>query len=73
METISAQIRAYEERQKAKGKTVKKCASCGRVLQETVTGNRPTDQGAMCSDCYYNDLGEAIERHPLVSPRAPRG
>jgi len=32
--------------------------------QYTING-RP-----VCSDCYFNELGEEIEKHPIGTPRA---
>jgi hypothetical protein len=26
-----------------------------------------------CDDCYYGELGEEIEKHPICSPRVRRG
>ena len=46
------------------------CAACGVPLQESVTGNRKTSKGFVCSDCYYRELGEAIYEHPIGIPRA---
>lgn len=50
-----------------------RCAYCGVVLQETITGKRPTPKGSACSDCYYGLLGEAIEEHPIASGGNRRG
>ena len=50
-----------------------RCPYCGVVLQETITGKRPTPKGEACSDCYYEQLGEAVEQHPIVSGRVGRG
>lgn len=73
MGTISEEIAAYERRQKTKHGVDKTCYSCGITLQESRTGNRPTDFGASCSDCYYETLGQLIEKHPITSAHAPRG
>jgi hypothetical protein len=50
-----------------------KCPYCGVVLQETVTGKRPTPKGQACSDCYYEQLGEGVEMHPVATARVRRG
>ncbi len=50
-----------------------RCPYCNVVLQETVTGKRPTPKGDACSDCYYGLLGEAIEDHPIASGGNRRG
>lgn len=73
MATIKEQIAAYIARQSQGQQGAKTCCKCGVPLRETVTGNRPTDHGCMCSDCYYDALGEIIEQHPIVSARAHRG
>ena len=49
------------------------CSYCGVLLQETITGKRPTPDGEACSDCYYEKLGAGIEEHPIVSGRVRRG
>ena len=49
------------------------CAACGVLLQETITGKRRTRRGEVCSDCYYEQLGEAIDDHPIASARVRRG
>lgn len=42
-----------------------RCAICNVALQETLTGKRPTPTGPACSDCYYEKLGEELEKHPV--------
>lgn len=46
-----------------------KCTSCGIILQECVTGNR----NGQCSDCYYEDIGKAIDEQPIAAPMVLRG
>jgi hypothetical protein len=50
-----------------------RCPYCDVLLQETITGKRPTPKGDACSDCYYGLLGEAIEEHPIASGGSRRG
>jgi hypothetical protein len=50
-----------------------RCPHCGVLLQETITGKRWEGDHEVCSDCYYEKLGEAIEKHPIVSGRVRRG
>ncbi|MBI4027618.1 MAG: hypothetical protein HY360_21710 [Verrucomicrobia bacterium] len=50
-----------------------KCSGCGIMLQETITGKRQTPGGYACSDCYYEQLGEEIERRPIASAGIRRG
>jgi len=52
---------------------VQRCVKCGIPLQEAVTGNRLTDEGHVCSDCYFAMLSEELDHHPLVMPRTVRG
>jgi hypothetical protein len=49
------------------------CAYCGIVLQEAITGNRKAPRGRACSDCYYEQIGEGIERHPVTTGKVRRG
>jgi len=49
------------------------CASCGVLLQESITGKRKTSAGDVCSDCYYEKMGELIDQHPIVCGRVRRG
>ena len=53
--------------------SLQKCRSCHRPLQETITGCRKTRRGYLCSDCYFKELGEGVERHPIGIPRMHRG
>ena len=43
------------------------CSKCGVELQETLTGKRSTPCGVACSDCYFDELGAEIEKHPIGS------
>jgi hypothetical protein len=45
------------------------CCKCNTPLQETITGKRKIGDKFACSDCYYEELGEAIERHPIAGFR----
>jgi hypothetical protein len=50
------------------------CGCCGVPLQESITGNRPLADGThRCSDCYFDELGAAIDAQPIFMPRARRG
>ncbi len=49
------------------------CAECEIVLQEAITGCRETHKGYMCSDCYYDMMGEMAEEYPIGIPRMHRG
>ena len=52
---------------------VQRCVKCEVPLQETVTGNRKTDEGHVCSDCYFRMLSDELEQHPVFVPRTSRG
>jgi hypothetical protein len=73
MATASEMIAQYKAWQREHSQPGKACAGCGRVLQETVTGNRPIGDRSYCSDCYYEQLGDLVESHPITSGRARRG
>jgi hypothetical protein len=49
-----------------------KCPHCGVLLQETITGKRMIGEEEVCSDCYYERLGDLVEQHPITSGRIPR-
>jgi hypothetical protein len=49
------------------------CAYCGIELQESITGKRKAPKGQACSDCYYEQIGEGVEQHPIVSGKVRRG
>ena len=51
---------------------VQTCAACDVPLQETQTGHRHTDDGDLCTDCYFERLGEELDRRPIAMPRAVR-
>lgn len=49
------------------------CAYCKIPLQGFITGRNKCPKGVCCDDCYYEKLGEEIEKHPICSPRVRRG
>jgi hypothetical protein len=49
-----------------------KCVACGCRIQRTITGEQQTSDGPVCDDCYYKQLGEVIDKHPLGLPRGGR-
>ena len=49
------------------------CCYCGVLLQETITGRECAPKGEACIDCYYEELGEGVEQHPVVTGRVRRG
>lgn len=42
-----------------------RCAKCQVPLQSTVTGRRPSAEGPVCEDCYFDLLGDLVEQHPI--------
>jgi hypothetical protein len=49
------------------------CSTCHTLLQETIAGYRETDDGAKCSDCYFDLISDLIDEHPVGRPMATRG
>ncbi len=48
------------------------CA-CTEIIQESITGCRRLGDGTFaCSDCYYENLGEALEAYPIGPRRLAR-
>jgi hypothetical protein len=67
---FEAKVKANREALK-QGKTFPgmfACADCGTPLQEEITGNRELSDGShVCSDCYFDALGNEIEKHPIAA------
>lgn len=53
--------------------SVQCCVTCKGPLQEAVTGNRSTDKGHVCSDCYFQEFGKELDQYPIFMPRSIRG
>jgi hypothetical protein len=66
-------LRDLIERPDLLSKVGPRCHYCGVLLQETITGKRCEGDHEVCSDCYYEKLGQAIEEHPIVGARVHRG
>ena len=45
--------------------------SCGHILK-TGEGSRRWGDEDVCQDCYFDNLGELVEQHPVGRP-APSG
>lgn len=43
-----------------------KCCKCEAHLDHDLTGEHPTSSGLMCDGCYYGELGDLVEQHPIV-------
>ena len=50
-----------------------RCISCGVVIQTNITGINKSPKGMVCDDCYYQEWGEEIEKHPVGHPHIHRG
>lgn len=44
---------------------VEKCAACGVVLQQSITGREKSPKGIVCEDCGLSQLSEEIEKNPI--------
>ena len=42
-----------------------RCGGCSTMISGTVTGRNQTDEGVRCDDCYFDDLGDLVEKHPV--------
>ena len=44
-----------------------RCVACSRPVGEDEFGEagRMTDVGLLCTDCWFEKLGEEVERHPI--------
>ena len=51
-----------------------KCPKCKTPLQ-SISSDEYLEilQRGYCDNCYYESLGEEIEKHPIYSPRVHRG
>ncbi len=46
------------------------CTGCGTPIQPIFTGsNTLADGSQMCDDCYFEELGNEIDRHPVGALR----
>ena len=46
------------------------CGNCKITLQESQTGCRHVAGNIyLCSDCYFDSLGDALEAQPILPPR----
>lgn len=49
-----------------------RCIKCDQPISDETTGIQKVAKGFMCDDCYFEMLGEEIEKHPIGSPRIRR-
>ena len=67
------ELRVTIDQRRSAVENLQKCAICHTPLQETITGNRLTDKGHVCSDCYFDLFGEELDKHPIYTHRKSRG
>lgn len=49
------------------------CAKCPAELDPDVTGYEPLADGSvLCSDCFYEAMGDEIDRQPITTPQTSR-
>jgi len=48
------------------------CGHCGITLQESITGCRKVADEFYCSDCYFSEMGDALEAYPISAPKVHR-
>jgi uncharacterized Zn finger protein (UPF0148 family) len=44
------------------------CTKCGKDIQPFFTGRKKIDGKIYCKNCYYNELGDIIEKYPIGLP-----
>jgi hypothetical protein len=50
-----------------------RCPTCKVVLHEVETGLRRRGDGSfVCGDCYFEEMGDALEAFPILPPRIRR-
>jgi NAD-dependent SIR2 family protein deacetylase len=49
-----------------------RCAKCQSELRENITGYRCGSDGPRCSDCYFGELSDLVEAHPVGLPALRR-
>jgi transposase-like protein len=49
-----------------------RCAACDSDLRENITGYRCGATGPRCSDCYFAELSDLVESHPVGIPALRR-
>ena len=45
-----------------------RCAKCDIELDDMTTGKKKIGGKPYCKECYYQEIGEFIEKTPIVSP-----
>jgi formylmethanofuran dehydrogenase subunit E len=44
------------------------CTKCGKKIHGFLTGKKKIDGKPYCKECYYQELGEVVEKYPIGSP-----
>lgn len=44
------------------------CNKCGITIQEFLTGKHDVEVGVYCDECFFDELGEVVENHPICLP-----
>lgn len=65
-----AQYLANADRRDREKGSIEQCTTCGVPLQEAINGYRTVGNGAKCSDCYFADISDMIDQHPIGKPIA---
>ena len=68
MKTATEYLREYRERQ-AQRKPVGTCGLCHQPILEG-EATQPIQDGVAHDLCYFEELGNLVERHPIVSPKS---
>jgi hypothetical protein len=65
-----AQYLAEASRRDSDKGSIEQCIVCGVPLQEAINGYRKVGggTGAECSDCYFSDISDLIDKHPIGKP-----
>lgn len=48
-----------------------KCSKCGKEIKTESPDEYPKtiNNKPLCDDCWFKEVGEEIEKHPIMSPR----
>jgi hypothetical protein len=65
-----AQYLAEAHRRDREKGFIEQCTTCKIPLQEAINGYRAVGDGAKCSDCYFTDISNMIDQHPIGKPIA---
>jgi hypothetical protein len=46
------------------------CNKCEIPIQEFLTGKHDVEEGVYCDECFFDELGEVIEKYPICVPHS---